>query len=153
MTHPFGLALIAALAVMPLPAHDCCGHHGYHDDGCGHGAYDHGWRDCEQPGQNCWRQPASGTAMEALQGTVAEINPLSESSVVEIWLKTGKDTILVRLAPEPFLKQSGVSLKPGDSLSVRGYRTSRGSELFVASQLESAGKSLVLRGEHGRPAW
>ncbi len=147
MTRPLGLALIAALAVMPLPAHDCCGHRGYHDDCCGHDAYD------QQPGQNCWRQPASGTALEALQGTVAEINPLSESSVVEIWLKTGKDTVLVRLAPEPFLKQSGVSLKPGDSLLVRGYRTSRGSELFVASQLESAGKNLVLRGEHGRPAW
>lgn len=147
MTRTLGLALIAALGVMPLPAHDCCGHHAYHDDFYGHEAYD------QQPGPNCWRQPASGRALETLQGTVAEINPLSESSVVEIWLKTGKDTVLVRLAPEPFLKQSGFSLKPGDSLSVRGYRSRRGSEPFVASQLESAGKSLAVRGEHGRPAW
>ena len=153
MTRPLGLALIAALAAMPLPAHDCCGHHAIHDDCCGNYADHHGWRDCEQPGQNCWRQPARGTALEALQGTVAEINPLSISPVVEIWLKAGKDTTLVRLAPEPFLKQNGFNLKPGDSLSVRGYRTSRGSDLFIASELESAGKSLVLRGEHGRPAW
>ncbi len=153
MTRPLGLALMAALAAMPLPAHDCCGHHAYHDECCGHYAYDHGWRDCEQQGQNCWRQPASGTPLETLQETVAEFNPLSDSPAVEIWLKVGKDTTLVRLAPEPFLKQNGFSLKPGDALSVRGYRTSRGSELFVAAELELGGKSLVLRGEHGRPAW
>lgn len=141
MTRPLGLALIVALAVMPLPAHECYGHHAHHDDCCG------------QQGQKCWRQPASGTPLETLQGTVAEISPLSDSAVLEIWLKAGNDTRLVRLAPEPFLKQNGVSLKLGDTLSVRGYRTGRGAELFVAAELELGGKSLVLRGEHGRPAW
>jgi hypothetical protein len=149
MARSLGLALIAALSVMPLPAHDCFGH----NDCCGHEGYHHGWQGDPQQGQRCWRQWTDAAPVETLQGTVAEINPLSVSPVVEIWLKTGKDTTLVRLAPEPFLKQNGFSLRPGDSLSVRGYRTSRGSELFVARELELAGKSLVLRGEHGRPAW
>ena len=143
MTPPLGFALIAALAAMPLAAHDCCGHDGYH----------HRWQDGQQQGQHCWREWTEAAPVDTLQGTVAEINAISDSPVVEIWLKAGKDTTLVRLAPEPFLKQNGFSLKPGDSLSVKGYRTRSGSDLFVASEIESAGKILVLRGERGRPAW
>lgn len=149
MTRQLGFALIAALAVMPLPAHDYCGHYGC----CGHEGYHHGWQGGHQQGQHCWREWTEAAAVETLQGTVAEINPLSESPVVENWLKTGKDTTLVRLAAEPFLKQNVFSLKLGDSLSVRGYRTSSGSDLFVASEIDLAGKTLVLRGEHSRPAW
>jgi hypothetical protein len=144
MKKSLGILFIAALAAMPLPAHDCCGH----------GASHHGGPDCcDPPGQHCWRQSTRSTALETLQGTVAEINSLSDSPIVEVWLKSGKDTTLVRLAPDPFLKQNGVSLKPGVTLAVRGYRTGGSSDLFVARELEWDGKSVVLRGERGRPSW
>ncbi|HVP45452.1 MAG TPA: hypothetical protein VMT32_02670 [Bryobacteraceae bacterium] len=142
MTRSFGLALIAAFAIIPLSAHDCCDH----------GAYHHGWWDCEQQGQHCWRQPAKAI-VETLQGTVAEVNGLSDSDIVEIWLKSAKNTTLVRLAPQSFLQQNGFNLKPGDSLSVTGYWAGRDSEFFIARDVQVGGKSLVLRGEHGRPAW
>jgi hypothetical protein len=72
---------------------------------------------------------------------------------VEIWLKSAKNTALVRLAPESFLKQNGFNLKSGDTLSITGYWANPGNELFIARELELAGKKLVIRSGHGRPAW
>jgi len=145
MTRSSRLALIAFLAVVPLSAHDCCGHY----DCCDHDGYHHS----SQGGHHCWRSWTESAPVQTLQGTVAEINPLSDSPMMDIWLKAGKETTLVRLAPELFLKQNGFSLKPGDSLSVKGYRGGSASDLFVASEIEVSGKILVLRGENGRPAW
>jgi len=143
MIRTLGLTLIAAFVIAPLPAHDCCGHTGYH----------HGGWDCGPQSQHCCWQWTDALNVETLQGTVAEINALTGSPIVEIWLKSAKDTTLVRLAPEPYLRQSGFNLKPGDALSVSGYWANSAHELFVASELELAGKKLVMRGSHGRPAW
>ena len=149
MIRTLGLALIAAFAAGSLPAHDCCGHH----DCCDHEGYHHGWQDGQQQGQHCWRQWTAAAAVETLQGTVAEVNPSSDSPIVEIWLKSAKNTALVRLAPESFLKQNGFNLKSGDTLSITGYWANPGNELFIARELELAGKKLVIRSGHGRPAW
>jgi hypothetical protein len=95
------------------------------------------------------------TISEGLSGTIAEILALSEgSSVVQAWIKAPSETVLVRLGPSSFLKKKGFNLQEGDSISVKGFRsTAARSGLLIATEIEAEGKTLLLRTEHGQPLW
>jgi hypothetical protein len=143
--------LASLLAAAPAAAHQCwncggCGHH------CGGAACD-GCRGCA--GGRWSGQPAE---IETVAGRIAEINylpgPNPENALVELRLDSGAKAITVQVAPAPFLARNGMSLKQGEDLSVRGYRAAgMEGEVFVAVEIEKAGRSLVLRTGRGRPAW
>jgi hypothetical protein len=88
-----------------------------------------------------------------LSGTVAEIRrPQTDAGVLEVWLKTGSGTVLVRLAPPVFLRQNGLAVREGEGLAVRGY--DGGPEgLFTATEVERDGKPVSLRSSRGKPLW
>jgi hypothetical protein len=133
----------ALLMTVPAAAQGCQGdghHHGGHDCAdCGHGGY----------------SQQSSARMESLQGTILEIHrPAAVTGVVEAWLKTPGSTVLVRLGPSDFLRQKGLTLNEGGPIAVKGYRAASSDEdMVIVTELESGGKTLLLRNERGRPLW
>jgi hypothetical protein len=93
--------------------------------------------------------------MESLQGTILEIHrPAAVTGVVEAWLKTPGSIVLVRLGPSDFLRQKGLTLNEGGPIAVKGYRAASSDEdMVIVTELESGGKTLLLRNERGRPLW
>lgn len=147
MNYP---ALVLGLCVMVVPAvaHDCHGHH-------------HSWADSDY-GRDCnWARGTGpgGTArmirpIESLKGTLVDLNRASGTTVLETWLKTGSDTVLVRMAPNAFLHTKGVTLSEGESVDVKGYRAaSSGDDLFVVTEVSAQGKRVQLRSDRGVPLW
>ena len=92
------------------------------------------------------------------EGKITEVNYLpavnADAAMVEIRLLAGKQEKLVRLAPVGFLNQNELSLKEGDTITVKGYPVAtRDGELLVASQVQKDGKVLVLRSFRGKTMW
>ena len=92
------------------------------------------------------------------EGKISEVNYVpgvnADAAMVEIRLLVGKQERLVRLAPVGFLNKNELSLKEGDTITIKGYQVAtRDGELIVASQVQKAGKTLVLRNFRGRPVW
>jgi len=96
--------------------------------------------------------------VETLDGKVAEVVYLPGSTptsgMVEIRVQSASEANLIRLAPSGFLKQSGLLLREGDSVSVKGFRVAgMEGDLLVATELRAGQKNLLLRDANGRPAW
>jgi hypothetical protein len=143
--------------VVPAAAHDCC-HHGNHCADCGE--YN---GDCCQKGQggsHChgWA-PSSGVVdLQTSEGKITEVVYLPgatpDSSMVEVHLQSAGQSQLVRLAPVGFLKQSGLLLREGDTITVKGFPVAgMEGDLLVATELHKGEKTLSLRDTRGRPAW
>ncbi len=74
--------------------------------------------------------------------------------MVEIRLQSGGQTNLIRLAPSGFLKQSGLVLREGDTVNVKGFAVAgMEGDLIVASEVRKGEKSVSLRDTRGQPAW
>ena len=142
MKFRYAMLIGSLLAAAPAPAHDC---HGY-----GHHDYDwHGCVDCGGPALSA--QPRSAP-IQTLKGTISEIS--HTAGAVQAWVKASGATILVRLGPAEFLRQNGVSLAGGDTISVKGYLAdSPDGDLLFATEIEAAGKILLLRTSRGKPLW
>lgn len=92
------------------------------------------------------------------EGKIAEVNYLPASSadtaMVEIRLLVGNQKKLVRIAPAGFLNHNDLSLKEGDTITIKGYPVAtRDGELIMASQVQKGNKVLVLRNSRGRTMW
>ncbi len=147
------ISILCGLGVLPIGAQDC-GHHQHH--------YDDGWN-CDRH----WRSNSQGTAgdttrydgnVQTVQGRIDEIVYLpgttSDSGMVELRLSNSGQTTRVQLAPVGFLKRSGVVLKEGDAVTVKGIPVSGfQGDLIVTTALQKGDKSLSLRDMHGRPLW
>ena len=154
----FGIiAFICCLSVVPALGHDCChlDHHsgdccdGYHD--CCHGS---------QAGRNSAGVAASsGVAnLQNLNGKISEIVYLPGSTpdtgMVEVRMQSAGQSELIRLAPCGLLKQSGLHLKEGDAVSLKGFRVAgMEGDLIVATAIQKGDKSLSLRDTRGQPLW
>jgi hypothetical protein len=69
-------------------------------------------------------------------------------------LKSAAGQIEVRLGPKAFFQEHDFFLSRGDSISVKGIQyTERGKEIVLANEVRKGGEHLILRGDHGRPAW
>jgi len=151
------ISLFSWFGVAPAAGQGCC-HRGHHYEDC--------W-DCG----HCWHQgspasrqfsgPASSTGtanVQSVEGKIAEVVYLpgvtADSGMVELRLQSGGQTNLIRLAPSGFLKQGGLVLREGDTVSVKGFAVAgMEGDLIVASEVHMGDKSLSLRDMRGQPAW
>lgn len=151
------ILLMGWCGLLPAYADDCC-HHGNHRADCGD--YD---ADCCHRGQgngHCrgWA-PSNGVAdLQTTEGRVTEIDYLPGatpgSGMVEVHLQSAGHSQLVRLAPVRFLKQGGLTLREGDTVTLKGFLvTGMEGDLLVATEIRKGEKRLTLRDALGHPTW
>jgi hypothetical protein len=76
------------------------------------------------------------------------------SGMVEVRLQSGGQSELIRLAPSGYLKQSGMLLREGDTVTLKGFPvTGMEGDLIVATEVHKGDKSLPLRDTRGQPKW
>jgi len=74
--------------------------------------------------------------------------------MVEIQLQTAGQSRLIRLAPVGYLRQSGLVLREGDTLSVKGFSVAgMEGDFLVATEVHKGDKALSVRDSRGRPVW
>lgn len=143
------VSLFCWFGIQTAGAHDCDHHGHYYQDDC-HGydrVYDHSY------------SSPSGTAdLRTLEGRIGEVvylpGPTPDSGMVEIRVVSGNQTTLVRLAPSGFLKQSGMTLREGESVTVKGFSVAgMEGDFVVATEIHEGGRVLNLRDARGRSAW
>ena len=154
----FGIiAFICCLSAVPALGHDC-GRHDHHCGDCCEGYRDscHG----SQADRNSTGvAPSSGVAnLQNLDGKISEIDYLPGSTpdtgMVEVRMQSAGQSELISLAPCGFLKLSGLHLKEGDTVTLKGFRVAgMQGDLIVATAIQRGDKSLALRDSHGQPLW
>jgi hypothetical protein len=69
-------------------------------------------------------------------------------------LKTGTETIAIRLAPTAFLKEQRVEIGEGDTLEVIGSRVAMGdAHVVLAREIRKGDSAWTLRDSAGQPLW
>jgi hypothetical protein len=96
--------------------------------------------------------------MGTAEGKITEVVYLPgatpDSGMVEIRLQSAGQSQLIRLAPVGFLKQSGLLLREGDTVSIKGFPIAgMERDLLVATELHKGDKTLSLCNTLGRPTW
>jgi len=89
--------------------------------------------------------------MRTADGRITEVVYLSgatpDSGMVEVHLQSAGPTQLTRLAPAGFLRHSGLLLREGDTVIVKGFPVAgMQGDLLVATELHKGDKDLVLTG-------
>lgn len=152
---PRTLSVLAFGFLTPLIfAHHCHHHYDCDDCGCGGGPC---YRDHHASGGWNYGPPAAAPAAagQTLNGTISEIVYLpgatSDDGMVEAWIATSGQRVLVRLAPSGLLKQKRILLREGDAVSVTGYRVSAmEGDLVVATEVRKGAERVTLRDSRGR---
>ena len=138
-----------------------CYHHGYHCGDCDndHGSYSDDCCNHGQGGGHChWRSSGVAADLRTAEGRIAEIEYLPggtlDSGMVEIHLESAGQSQLIRLAPVGYLKKSGLVLREGDTVTVKGFPVAgMEGDLLVATEIHEGEKALSLRDSRGRPVW
>jgi hypothetical protein len=69
-------------------------------------------------------------------------------------MKDGAGEIEVHFAPGGFLAGEGIELHTGDAIKVVGSRVQwKGSDIILAREMTSKGKTVILRDKNGAPRW
>lgn len=150
-------ALVCCLSVIPAMGHNCC-HHDNHCGDCCDGNYDccHGSQTNRSPSAAA---PYNGaTDLQTIDGKITEVIYLPgatpDSGMVEVRLQSGGQSELVRLAPSGYLKQSGMLLREGVTVTLKGFPVAgMEGDLIVATEIHKGDKSLPLRDTRGQPKW
>ncbi len=92
-----------------------------------------------------------------IKGTVEDIkevpNPKGQIGIY-LMVKSGAETVEVRLCPNSFLKEFEVVFKKGDQLTITGSKVRvDDKDVILAREIESGNSKLVLRDKQGVPAW
>jgi len=150
-------ALVGCLSVIPASGHDCC-HHNHHCDDCCDGNYDccHGAQTNRSSGGAATYTGAMD--LQTIEGRIIEIiylpSATPDSGTVEVRLQSGGQRELIRLAPSGYLKQSGMLLREGDTVTLKGFPVAgMEGDLIVATEIHKGDKSLPLRDTRGQPKW
>jgi hypothetical protein len=107
-------------------------------------------------------QPAGEPSPLTLQRAVTialEKNPLrkvalADTRVASADIREARSATEVGLGPTHFLKDQKLELKKGDTVEVIGATaTTRQGKVFIARQITTGGKTVILRDEKGTPAW
>jgi hypothetical protein len=109
--------------------------------------------------QSTERAPARPAVnLKTVEGKIVEVIYLPgttpESGMVDIRVETGGAVNLVRLAPSGFLKQSGLRLQEGDTVTIEAFPVAgmRG-DLMVSMKVHASGLDMRLRDSSGQPLW
>jgi hypothetical protein len=86
---------------------------------------------------------------------VERSNPENPESYVHIVVAIdGKEPVRVELAPGWYLDEQGLRFSKEDAVWVEGQRTVReGKTVVVARRVRNGDETIMLRDDHGRPAW
>ena len=151
------ISLLCVFGSTPAAAHDCCHHDSHCNDcwDCGH----HGRR--AGPTGSYFNGSGSNAvtaSIRTIDGRITQVDYLPGSTpdngMVQVRLQSGAQGYLVRLAPAGFLKQGGLPLREGDTITVKGYAVSgTDGDIFVATEVRHGERSLSLRDGRGLPAW
>ena len=73
---------------------------------------------------------------------------------VHLIVKTEEETLSVRLGPEWYMENQGITIMPGDKVAIKGHRISdRGEQAIIAAEVKKGDETLKLRDESGLPFW
>jgi len=88
-----------------------------------------------------------------IKGVVDEMRVLPEGGAV-IVVKTGDSTVLVRLAPDEFLKEMEISFQKGDNVEIVGAKLADApAPEMLAREVTANNNTVVLRDDAGKPVW
>jgi hypothetical protein len=92
-----------------------------------------------------------------IKGAVEEIkevpNPKGQIGIY-LMVKSGGDTLEVRLCPNSFLKEFEVAFKKGDQLTITGSKVRVDEkDVILAREIELGNDKVVLRDKQGVPVW
>lgn len=93
----------------------------------------------------------------ALSGTLVHVDLDTADGPVVAVIKTDSETVSLVLGPREFWDKQGLSLNPGEQISVRGSKA-QGQDgrvylLVQSMHTPGTGREVVLRNPSGRPAW
>ena len=122
------MVLLCCLSALPISAHDNChGDHHYYSQG------------------NCGPNYRQG----AIRQSAAVAGPS-----VTARLQSGGQTTLIKLAPSGYLRNSGMRLREGETIAVKGFLVmGLEGDLLVATEIHQGDRNLSLRDIHGRSGW
>ena len=151
------IAFICCLSVAPAVGHDCC-HYDHHRGDCCGSYYDCCYGSQTDRNSRGWARSTEEAELETVEGKITEIVYLpgatTDSGMVEVRLQSAGQSKLIRLAPSGFLRQSGLLLREGDNVTLKGFAVAgMEGDLIVATEIHKGDKSLPLRDTRGRPMW
>lgn len=84
----------------------------------------------------------------------SEKNTRNNHQGTHLTLKSGDQTIDVRVGPAWYLEQENMVLTAGDQLTIKGFPMNKNDQsFFVAQEITKGSQVLVLRDENGLPMW
>jgi hypothetical protein len=108
-------------------------------------------------GQNRMKMYDVNTVV-TINGTILSItktpskNPAFSGVIMSV--KTGTDTIDVRLGPSSYIDKQDVKLAQNDKITIKGSKLTFGSKSsIVAAEITKDGKTMELRNANGIPLW
>lgn len=120
---------------------------------CGQGGRGQGFRPYKCPYESAAREPGmiSGPIVRVFPESFAE--DMEQGTALNVQ-DQARGTMHVHLGPAWFLERQGLTLKPGDQVSIKGkHYHSGGKEGMIASEVIHGDQSLKLRDAQGQPAW
>jgi hypothetical protein len=120
---------------------------------------------CMDVSKNCSTLQITSNLVEEKSDSVEKVFSGTVEAVIEheceickavelsLRLKTSAGTPEVRLGPKTLFEEHNFTISRGDTITVTclHYRE-RSKEIVLANEVRKDGETLVLRGEHGRPA-
>ncbi|HEV2426302.1 MAG TPA: DNA-binding protein [Terriglobia bacterium] len=92
-----------------------------------------------------------------VQGTVQEVKQFTGPRGMigtDVVVKTGNETVDVRLGPAAFLTQNQFALVQGDQIQVTGSKVNINStDIVLAREVKKGEQTLTLRNAQGFPVW
>jgi hypothetical protein len=106
-----------------------------------------------------WGRLYDPKTVETLKGEITSVDIITAGQMdipgrVTLNLKTAKESILVYVGPEWYVKQQEVRLVAGDQVEVKGSRvTMEGKPYIIPNYVKKGDRMLKLRDDTGMPLW
>jgi DNA/RNA endonuclease YhcR with UshA esterase domain len=104
------------------------------------------------------RQFYDSTTVKTISGKITSVDsqaaPRGDIYMVRLTVQDTSGTTSVIVGPSSYLESQGISFNKGDSIQVTGSQVSfRGNDMMIAGQIITAGKTVKLRDDSGKPVW
>jgi hypothetical protein len=106
-----------------------------------------------------WGRLYNPQTVETLKGEIVSVDTLTAGRMdipgrVILNLKTAKETIMVYVGPEWYVKEQGIKLVAGDQVEIKGSRvTMEGKPYIIPNYVKKGERVLELRDDTGIPLW